>query len=257
MNEKSDPVVGTLPTGAHSLPWSTLAKFAAAASAVGGVLLHLIGATVNQAYFQQWGLDPAMFPKATDLTLILGYHALLGSLAEFVVLFFQDYWYWLLGYGVILWLYVWAAEVVTSRGLLEPVRSTLARKEKLVRVLTVLVVCVALTAVAVPFAISAALLAVAGPLSVGDTYGRKLVKDQLDDYKLGCSNLASRTRCVTVTRSGDLIGQGYLIGATEAHVALYSAATNRTMVVERAGLQIVGAPRLTAYPKNWPTAEIK
>lgn len=257
MTNISDPDPVVLPTVPRGFPWATAAKIAAAASAVGGVLLHLIGATANQAYYEQWGLDPAMFPKATDLTLVLGYQAMLGGFAKFVGLVIRDYWPWLLGYGIVMGLSLWGAEVAAGRGWLEPVRSTLVRKEKVVRIVTVIVVSIVLFAVAVPVAISAAFLALAGPLTVGDAYGRQVVEDQLTDFKLGCANVAARARCATVTRNGDLVGQGYLIGASETHVALFSAESNRTMVVERTGLQIVGAPRVTAYPDNWPTTEIK
>lgn len=257
MTNISDPDPVVLSTAPRGFPWATAAKIAAAASAVGGVLLHLIGATANQAYYEQWGLDPAMFPKATDLTLVLGYQAMLGGFAKFVGLVIRDYWPWLLGYGIVMAFSLWGAEVAAARGWFEPVRSTLVRREKIVRIVTGMVISIALFAIAVPVAISAAFLAVAGPLTIGDAYGRQVVEEQLSDFQLGCCNLAARARCATVTRNGDLVGQGYLIGASETHVALFSAESNRTMVVERAGAQIVGAPRLTAYPKNWPTAEIK
>ena len=47
MTNISDPEPVVLPTEPRGFPWATAAKIAAAASAVGGVLLHLIGATAN------------------------------------------------------------------------------------------------------------------------------------------------------------------------------------------------------------------
>jgi hypothetical protein len=84
--------------------WPGLTTFIAAVGTVGGAVLYLVGSTVSQTYFRQWGLDAAMFPSSSDQTIIFGYHALTNELATAYLRVLGQYALWLVGYAVLIWL---------------------------------------------------------------------------------------------------------------------------------------------------------
>lgn len=105
---EGDPPAPTANDGAEvkdasgaRIGWGTLIKVSAALSAVGGLCLHLVGASTNAHYYRHWGLDPAMFTLATDMTFVQGYETLVNSYAEAIVKVWRDYWLVMLGYGVL------------------------------------------------------------------------------------------------------------------------------------------------------------
>jgi hypothetical protein len=228
----------------------------AASSALGGVLLHLIGATTNQTYFSQWGLDSEMFPQPTDLTIVLGYHALWNGLASTFLDAIRQYWLWLVGYGFFVGLIALLA-LLPDRVPRRMLATWLEDHQILAKIVLVLTVSMGSVAVAIPALLVTALVVLALPIGAGESYGKKLVSEQLTDYRRGCENPTSHAKCTALMRGNELVAQGFLIASTEAHVAIYDPVNNRTILTERAGLTLRGAPNWLAYPPDWKASDIK
>lgn len=233
-----------------------MAAVLAGIGAFGGVLLHLIGITTHQTYFRQWGLDAEMFPKAADVTVVLGYRAMWDAMAKGVIGALVEHWMWWLLYGLLIGGAMWgiaAFDKVPG----EQLKGWATRHRRWLNVAFALGVGVFSACIFVPLTLLTVVLVLALPISVGDQYGKTLVQAQLSDFKRGCDNPASHAKCAALLKDDRTMERGFLIAASNAHVALYDPASNRISVHERAGFALRGAPNWLAYPADWKAGDIK
>jgi hypothetical protein len=223
--------------------WPGLTTFIAAAGTVGSAVLYLVGSTVLQTYFRQWGLDTAMFPSSSDQTIILGYHALMNELATAYLRVLGQYFLWLVGYALL----IWFAAVVAVRWERSPGRlraaNLLRRYEGPFKVLAMLLVSLGMVVLLPLLAFTTIVFLLAWPLSAADTYGKQLVATQLTEFKQGCDSAAIAAKCITIVRGNEAISRGFLVGSGERVVALFDPAAGRTVLLEREGLVLTTAPR--------------
>jgi hypothetical protein len=229
--------------------WTVVASVLGIVSAVGGVLLHLIGVTVNETYFQQWGLDAAMFPKPTDVTLVQGYYAMVNGISTIVVALIAQHWPWLLAYGAFIGLVAWGLTAIDNLPRTR-LAGWIAGHEKLARTFVMFVFGVGLVAVVLPLALITVVVVLALPISAGDAYGKSLVRAQLADFKAGCDRPTHQAACVSVMKGDQALARGFLIAATQPRVALYDPTAQRTIVIEAHGLTLLGAPRRHPVPPD-------
>lgn len=203
----------------------------------------MVGSTVSQTYFRQWGLDAAMFPSSSDQTIILGYHALMNELATAYLRVLGQYVLWLVGYALLIWLAaLGAARWERSPGRLRAA-NLLRRYEGPFKIIAMLLVSLGLVVLMPLVAFTIIVLLLGWPLSAADSYGKQLVAGQLADFKLGCDSAALAAKCITVTRGGDAIYRGFLVGSSERVVAMFDPAAGRVVLLEREGLVLSAAPR--------------
>ena len=88
----------------------------------------------------------------------------------------------------------------------------------------------------------------AWPLSAADAYGKQLPAAQLAEFKLGCDNPTLAAKCITVASGDDVIYRG-LVRSSKRVVAVFDPAAERTVLLEREGLVLAGAPRGARVPE--------
>lgn len=184
-----------------------------------------------------------MFPSSSDQTIILGYHALMNELATAYLRVAGQYVLWLVGYALLIWL---AAVVAgrwerSRRG--ERVASLVQRYEGHFKILAMLLVSLGFVVLMPLAAFVIIVFLFAWPLSTADTYGKQLVAAQLAEFRLGCDNAALTSKCITMARGNEVVSRGFLIGSSERVVALFDPAAGRTVLLEREGHVLTGAPR--------------
>jgi lysylphosphatidylglycerol synthetase-like protein (DUF2156 family) len=236
--------------------WTSIATLLGVVSAVGGVLLHLIGVTVNETYFKQWGLDAAMFPKPTDMTLVQGYYALVNGISKIVVTLIAQHWPWLLAYGLFLGPAAWLSTVMDTFPRTR-LAGWIAHHERLARIVVMFALGLGIVAVVMPLVLVTVVVVLALPISAGNQYGKTLVQEQLDDFKGGCERSTSKAKCVSLMKGEQLLARGFLIAATQPRVAIYDPAAKRTIVLETEGLTLNGAPNRLADPPDGKASDAK
>jgi hypothetical protein len=230
--------------------WPGLATFIAAVGAVGGSVLYLVGSTVSHTYFRQWGLDAAMFPSSSDKTIILGYHALINELATAYVRVFGQYALWLVGYALVIWLAAVAGGRWERSRIQKRVETLLQRNKAPFKIGAMLLMSLGLVVVMPLAAFVTLVFLLAWPLSAADAYGKQLVAGQLTEFKLGCDNATLAVKCITVGRGSEVVSRGFLVGSSERVVAVFDPAAERTVLLEREGLVLTGAPRGAGVPES-------
>lgn len=244
----TDEPVGTIePRGFVRL--STIATIAAGLGAIGGLLIHLIGVTVSESLFEQWGLDAAMFPKPTDVILVQGYYALISGLVANVLGSVFKYWLWLVLFGALIggvslamsWL-----DKVAPRTL----PGWLARRRQVIVAGVMLLTGVGITAIMFPLAIFTVVAMLAMPVQVGNEYGKLLFRNQVSAFSVGCNQQSTSAKCMTATKGGESVAVGFLIAASDSHVALYDPTDKQTVVLERAGLTLRSGPKGSSHPPS-------
>lgn len=236
----------------HTFTWSHVAQITAAATAVGGLGLHLIGATADERYFRWWGLDTAMFPRAVDQTVILGYRALSDALSDAVVALVQRWLPVLLAYGFILAVSILLGLWWDRAPRFGRLRTAFASHAMKVRVAVAVLVSLALPTLILPFVLITAVLTLFLPMSAGEQYAQKSVRSMLADFKAGCGNADSRAKCASVRVQDREVARGFLIAANVAHIALYDPVSNRVLLLPREGSVFEGAPNSLASPTKSP-----
>ncbi|HVR52302.1 MAG TPA: hypothetical protein VMS38_21390 [Pseudorhodoferax sp.] len=218
------------------MSWAGVAQIVAALMAMGGVCLHLMGATYNAAYYERWGVDVAFFPLPTDATLVLGYQALLNGLAEGALALYVEYRTWLVAYGGFLALALGMGLWIGLRQLRgEAVWSPSTRWRRAAQLGTPLLAAFAIPSLVVPYAGLLAVFALALPMSTAEKYAQQQVDSRLAAYQKGCSHSATPP-CTTASRIGEAKVTGFLVGASSSHIAVYDPAEHKVVTLERAGL---------------------
>lgn len=244
------PVSGnaTANSRAHGprMEWGTLVKMAAALSAVGGLCLPLVGASTNAHYYGQWGLDPAMFPLATDMTFVRGYETLVESYAEAIVKVWRDHWTVLLGYGVlcVIALLAMVGWFIHRELIVDKLKVT-DGVNRFLRLGFASLLAFALPTVAIPFGALTLLLVLALPLTAAQLHAKTRVERMLHRFDEGCEKASATlgAKCLRVMKEDEQVARGFAIGSSERHLAVFDPVARRVMLVEREGTSIIGVPR--------------
>lgn len=226
--------------------WSGLLKYGAAAVTIGGLSLHLMGYVAHRTLLAKLGVDPGLFPKSTDWLVINGYYTLADRflmmlnaftghfvLILLVVLASALYVYLMELAGrrfrksgrtlELNWLPVWAADLVRS------VFGTM------------------MFFIAVPVAIIFVFMLVLVPAVLGETAAADIAAKQMSRFSQGCEQPST---CAQLVRDGETIATGFVVDASESHIAIYDVALQRVRTLETAGIEVVGSkPSITTDSK--------
>jgi uncharacterized protein YggT (Ycf19 family) len=233
--------------------WPGLTAFIATVSAVGGAVLYLVGTTVSQTYFGQWGLSAAMFPSSPDEMIVLGYHALMNELAKAYLRVIGKYVLWLVGYALLIWLAAVLVAKWENRGGKTQLANAMQRYEGPFRAFAMLLGSLGLVVATPLAAFVMIILLFSWPLTAGDAYGKEWVLRQHAEFKPGCDNPAVPAKCIALLRGDNLVARGFLIGSGERVVALFDPSSGRTVLMEREGLVLRGAPRSAPAAASGPS----
>lgn len=211
----------------------------ATVTAVGGLCLHLMGATYNAEYYRRWGVDAAFFPLMTDATLALGYEAFVNGMATGALSLYREYRPWLYGYGAFLaFVLLVAVWIGLRQERNRPVWVPDVRWRRAGSLAVPVVAAFAIPAVVLPYAALAGVLALALPMFAAEHYARQQVQSRLQAFDAGCANTTANFRCTTVTQGGRELVSGFLIGASSTHIAVYDPTESRVVTMERASLML-------------------
>lgn len=232
---------GTTPKSSLKPNWTSLAKIGAATATVGGLSLHLIGQVAHRVYLSRMGINAGQFPKTTDWLVINGYYTLgeqfLGLMRAFfahtglIVLAILGLGVYMYGMEILgqwlntkapvakfTWLPPWASDVI---------RNLLASTFVLI---------------GIPVAVMFMMLVLLLPAVIGETAGKDMAAKETTRFMAGCDSGESSTpaNCSQIVMDGKVLATGYIIDASQSHVAIFDPVTRRTTVMEMAGRTVIG-----------------
>lgn len=221
--------------------WSNLAKIGAITAAIGGVSLHLMGQAAHRVYLNQMGVNAGHFPKTTDWFVINGYYSLAELFLVFVKAFSAHTWQIMLSI-LALSLYMYCMEKLGGWVRAKDPARRLAGLPAWVSDLTRNLFASTFVLVGIPIAIMFVMIILLLPAVVGETAGKDVAARELVRFASGCDRDKSNASvlCSQIVLDGKVLATGYIIDASQSHVAIFDPATRRTMVVETAGKAITG-----------------
>lgn len=229
---------GQPPTTSKALSWSSFATVIAALGTIGGLVFHLMGYISHHTYLSAWGIDPGLFPKATDATIIDGFYAFIDRSAM-VMSAIQDGAGKFLTAGVMVAVYLFvlfragkserAGE--RARWLSNSVPAWLGDVGRSL-MLTFL------TIFGIPVALVFIVFVLAIPAVFAERFGYSQAEREMAKFLRGCELASGVGRCVELQKDGKTIARGFLIESSESHVALFDVAMQRARAIERAGTEL-------------------
>lgn len=219
-----------------------MAAVGAAFSAAGSVALHAVGAIQHGSFIAAWGLDPELFPRSTQATLLAGYYALFDRIVAGLAAL-ESHPLFLLGVAAAVAAYLalvmwpWEARllpIVQRLNVLPPRWRRPLGNVGLGLVLAVVAPLVSLLAAAIFLAV---------PGLVGEGAGRAKAHRLQADFALGCQ--ASKLKCIGITRDGVDVARGYVIDVSDEEMALFDVERRAVRLLPRKGLswQVLDAER--------------
>jgi len=227
------------------LNWTGLTKIGAISAAVGGLSLHLMGHVTHRFYLHQMGADAGLFPKTTDWLVINGYYALGGRLLSLLEAFFAHAW-WIVLAAAVLGCYLYGMEAlgrwlktkapITGLSWLPSWASDLLRNLFLS----------SFVVVGIPVAAMWAMLIFLLPAVMGEVAGKDVAAKEMALFMAGCDNSESnrKVRCSDIVEDGKILATGYVIDASQSHIAIFDPVAKRTTVMAVAGKTIIGRPSI-------------
>jgi hypothetical protein len=216
-------------------------KILAAVGISAGGLLHLIGAATHRTYLSALRVDPGLFPKAADWTVINGYYATIDRFAAafgfimskatpafFAVALIAGYAFAVQQFGQFI-------ERKTSGKRLPPSWLVGWRGDMMKALLGTTIV-----SGAIPLALVAFILFMAAPVAIGESAGLEAARRDIDRFKRGCDAATERTGCVELRKGTDVLVHGFPIESTDSHIAVFDVQTQRARAIERAGTGLLG-----------------
>lgn len=221
--------------------WSNLAKIGAITTAVGGVSLHLMGQVAHRVYLYQMGVNAGHFPKTTDWFVINGYYSLAELFLALAKVFSTHIWQIVLAI-LVLSIYMYGIEKLGGWLQAKDPRPKLAGFPVWASNLIRNLLASTFVLVGIPVAIMFVMMILLLPAVVGETAGKDVAAKELARFVLGCDSEGSdaSVRCSQIVIDGKVLVTGYIIDASQSHVAIFDPATRRTTVVETAGKAIIG-----------------
>jgi len=221
--------------------WSSLTKLGAISAAIGGVSLHLMGQVAHRVYLQHMGVSADQFPKTTDWLAINGYYTLGGQLLGLMKAFFAHAGLIvlaILGFGV----YMYGMEILgrwlKSKAPALKLAGLPAWASDVIRNL----LASAFVVIGIPVAVMFMMLVLLLPAIVGETAGKDVAAKEMTRFMAGCDRgeLNTSANCSQIVMDGKVLATGYVIDASQSHVAIFNPETQRTTVMETAGKTVIG-----------------
>ena len=243
------PFVDTTPKPSLKPNWSSLAKIGAVTATVGGLSLHLMGQVAHRVYLSLMGVNAGQFPKTTDWLVINGYYAFGGRLLSLLGAFFAHAWWIVLAIAV-LGGYLYGMEAL---GRWLRTKSPIAGFSWLPSWISDLIRNLFLSSfvvLGVPIAAMWVMLIFLLPAFVGETAGKDVAANEMALFMAGCNNRESshKVRCSEIVEHGKVLATGYVIDASQSHVAIFDPVTRRTTVMAMTGKTVVG--KASILPNN-------
>lgn len=224
--------------------WSSLAKIGAITTAIGGVSLHLMGQAAHRVYLYQMGIDAGHFPKTTDWFVINGYYSLAELFLVFIGALSGHTWQIVL-LILTLSIYLYGVEKIGGWLRVKAPTAKLARLPLWASDLIRNLFAGTFVLVGIPIAIMCVMMILLLPAIVGQTAGKDVATKELQRFASGCDRERSDASegCSQIVMDGKVLVTGYIVDASQSHVAIFDPATRRTTVVETAGKTITGRVR--------------
>lgn len=231
------------------------AKVFATISAVGGLVLHLMGYVSHIFYLGGLGVDSSLFPQKTDETIILGYYTLIDRTATIFTAITPTQLWKLLGIGLLVTLYVFAviriARSPSSNKAFHIIRKIPAWLNDLGK--SFLLTFLALAGVPVALLLVVFILTI--PAIFGESFGKEQAEHQLKKYTHGCAQAAPTSVCIELCKTDKLLARGFLIEGSESHIAIFDINQKRALTFERDGTQLFADSPRILNEKNGITNE--
>lgn len=237
----SDRAVTPIQNNLPSFPWGGLAKWLGAIGAIGGVVLHLLGYISHQAYLEAWGIDPGLFPKSTDATLVTGYYAFVERSVTLISAVKQvaGYLWWTIP-ALALYLFIISRLGKPSRNYKKRYRTQhpAGWVSDLFKSLALTISIFA----GVPIALVFAVLILAVPAILGQNVGQSSATKEMAFFREGCDAQPSGRRCIELRKDGKTLARGFPIESSESHIALFDITEKRVRALERDGTELLVDP---------------
>jgi hypothetical protein len=221
--------------------WSRLTKIGAISAAIGSVSLHLMGQVAHRVYLQQMGVSAGHFPKTTDWLVINGYYTLGTRFLALMKAFFAHT--LLIALAILVFgVYMYGMEVLgrwlKSKAPALKLAGLPAWASDVIRNL----LASAFVVIGIPVAVMFVMLVLLLPAVVGETAGKDVAAKEMTRFMAGCDRGESNTsaNCSQIVMDGKVLATGYVIDASQSHVAIFDPETRRTTVMETAGKTVVG-----------------
>lgn len=227
--------------GKKLIPWGSLGKWAAGIGAAGGIILHLLGYVSHQAYLETWGIDPGLFPKSTDASVINGYYAFVERTVTVISAVKQmaHYLYWAIP-ALTLYLFLLLHFGKPSRNY--QLRNKTQRSAGWVGDLFKSLALTISTLAGVPIALFFAVFLLAIPVILGQNVGQTNAKNEMNLFREGCDAQPNGRRCIDLRKDGKTFARGFPIDSSESHIALFDVIEKRARALERDGTELLVDP---------------
>ena len=200
-----------------------------------------MGYISHHTYLTAWGIDPGLFPKATDATVINGFYAFIDRSAM-VMSAIQDGAGKFLTAGVMVAVYLFVLFRASkseragarARWLSNFVPAWLGDvwRSLMLTFLTIFGIPVALVFIVFVLAI---------PAVFAERFGYSQAEREMAKFSRGCEQASGVGSCIELQKDGKPIARGFLIESSESHVALFDVAMKRARAIERAGTELLAS----------------
>lgn len=221
------------PRAGARVSWTTLAAVGAAFSAAGSLALHAVGAIQHGSFIAAFGLDPALFPRSTQATVLAGYYALFDRTVAAIAAI-ESRPLPVLGASVAAAAYLALAMGPWGRKLQPWAQRLNVLPAHWRKPLGHFGLGLVLLVLAPLVSLFAAALFLAVPGLVGEGAGLARAQHLQADFALGCQ--ASKQRCVLITRDGTDVARGYVIDVSDEDMALFDVERRAVRLLPRKGL---------------------
>jgi hypothetical protein len=219
--------------------FNTSLKISAALVTIAGLSLHLMGELAHRNYLNNLGVDPGLFPKATDWIIINGYYAYIDRATVFLRLLGDNTLIWAIG-SIILVFYIFLIFLLNRKSSWPWLDNKLGHAGPLTRDFAKSVVLSVGIVTSVPAILIGTALVLAFPAILGEGYGIAAAKNDTVAFAMQCSDTSGRQRCSEIYKDGELLAQGYVFESSESHIAIFDVSMKRTRIIERGGTELRG-----------------
>ena len=88
-----------------------------------------------------------------------------------------------------------------------------------------------------PLALVVIVAFMAIPAALGETAGANAAVKAMEDFRRGCA--ASTQPCIEVRREGSVVAMGYVLDASDSHLALFDVSLQRGRVLPLDGAELL------------------
>ena len=233
----ADTAASVPQTQSKRFPWSRLAKVFTAIGATGGVVLHLTGYVTHQTYLSAWGIDPGLFPQATNETVVGGFVALTDRLASVISIFNGNLKSFAI-VGLVVAIYAFLALRIGKAIDRKKARALVQKIPQWIMDLGGSLAMAFFGLIGIPIAGAFATIILGIPILLGDNFGHSWADRQITVLPTACDGKSVVGKCVELLKDGKVVAEGYMVESSLTHVALYDVTEKRVRALERAGTEL-------------------